>query len=182
MHQLVAQFVLPATAIACVLAASFFDLKSRRIPNLLTGPAMLVGLTLHFCSGGWRDLLSSFGALLLCGLVFLVFHLAGGMGAGDVKLIAALGSMLGLSHAASLLILTALAGGTLALGFALYRGRLRETCGNVLALAAHHAEQGLTPHPELNVRNDAILRLPYALAIAAGCILTVTLQSAPGIR
>ncbi len=182
MQLTLAQSVIPAVALLCALAAALFDLKSRRIPNLLTGPAMLLGLLLHFCSGGWRDLLAAFGALLLCGLVFLVFHLAGGMGAGDVKLIAALGCILGLPHAASLLILTALAGGVLAFGYALYRGQLRQTAGNVLALAAHHTEQGLTPHPEFNVQNTATLRLPYGLAIAAGCILTLALQPAQVIR
>ncbi len=182
MHHPLAQFVIPASALLCALAAAVFDLRSRRIPNLLTGPAMLLGLALHFCSGGWRDFVTSLGALLLCGLVFLVFHLAGGMGAGDVKLIAALGCLLGLSHAASLLILTALAGGVLALGYTLYRGRFRQTFGNVLTLAAHHTEQGLTPHPDLNVQNAATLRLPYGLAIAAGCILTLSLQSAQVIQ
>ena len=182
MHHPLAQFVIPASALLCALAAAVFDLRSRRIPNLLTGPAMLLGLALHFCSGGWRDFVASLGALLLCGLVFLVFHLAGGMGAGDVKLIAALGCLLGLSHAASLLILTALAGGVLALGYTVYRGRFRQTFGNVLTLAAHHTEQGLTPHPDLNVQNAATLRLPYGLAIAAGCILTLSLQSAQVIQ
>lgn len=182
MHALLDQFAIPAAALLTVGVAAAFDLKSRRIPNRLTGPAMLAGLLLNFCSGGGRALLASFGALLLCGMVFLVFHLAGGMGAGDVKLIAALGSILGLSRSPALLLLTALSGGVLALAYTLYRGRLRETCGNVLALAAHHTEQGLTPHPDLNVTNAATLRLPYALAIAAGCVFTLLLQPGPVTR
>ncbi len=177
MHPLLAQFVLPASALICALLGAIFDVRSRRIPNLLTVPAMLAGLALHLGSGGWREMLSSFCALLVCGLVFLVFYLAGGMGAGDVKLIAAEGCILGLGNAASLLVLTAIAGGVLAVMYAGKHGRLQQVCGNVAALAAHHSRQGLNPHPELNVLNAQTLRLPYALAIAAGCILTLSLEA-----
>ena len=60
----------------------------------------------------------------------------------------------------------------MAIGLALLRGRLKETLFNVAALTAHHRESGLTPHPELNVENASMLRLPYGLAIAAGCSIT----------
>jgi len=52
---------------------------------------------------------------------------------------------------------------------------LKETLLNVGALANHHKNQGLQAHPELNVRNAATLRLPYGLAIAAGCTITLYL-------
>ena len=99
------------------------------------------------------------------------------MGAGDVKLIAAVGCIAGLSHIGYVLVLTALAGGVMALGLAAMRGRLKETLLNVGAIASHHGHAGLTPHPELNVLNSNTLRLPYALAIAAGSILTLYVQS-----
>ena len=51
-------------------------------------------------------------------------------------------------------------------------GRLRETFSNMGTLAVHHTHAGLTPHEDLNVKNGATLRLPYGLAICAGCILT----------
>jgi prepilin peptidase CpaA len=73
------------------------------------------------------------------------------------------------------LILTSLAGGVLGILLALARGRLRQTLYNVSALAHHHRTAGLTPHSELNVSNDATLRLPYGLAIAAGCTATLLL-------
>lgn len=170
------EFVYPASASVCALAGSVTDVKSRRVPNLLTGPAILFGLVLHLSLGGWHDLLLSGAAGLICGLVFLVFFLAGGMGAGDVKLITAVGCIAGLSNAAYVLVLTALAGGLMAVGLAIKRGRLKETFSNVGALASHHTQEGLTPHPEINVLNASTLRLPYALAIAAGCMLTFYLQ------
>jgi len=111
-------------------------------------------------------------------VVFLVFYLAGGMGAGDVKLIMAVGCMAGMPHIAFILLLTALCGGVMAIGLALVRGRLQETVMNVLELVSHHRQHGLQPHPDLNIANGRTLRLPYALAIAGGCILTLYFQVA----
>lgn len=176
MMQIELEFVYPAAASVCALIGSVFDVKSRRVPNFLTGPAILFGLALHLSLGGWHDLLNSVAAGLICGLVFLVFYLAGGMGAGDVKLITAVGCLSGLHYIAFILALTGIAGGIMALGLALMRGRLKETFLNVVSLVAHHRSEGLTPHPEINVLNSSTLRLPYALAIMAGCALTLYLQ------
>ena len=177
--QIETEFVYPAAASLCAILGSVFDVKSRRVPNFITGPALLLGLLLHLVWGGWPALLTSALAGLICGVVFLVFYLAGGMGAGDVKLIAAVGSIAGLSNIGYVLVLTALSGGVMAVGLAAVRGRLKETLFNVGALATHHSQSGLTPHPELNVLNTNTLRLPYALAIAAGCTLTLYFQAGP---
>jgi prepilin peptidase CpaA len=72
--------------------------------------------------------------------------------------------------------LTALAGGVMAVGLAVARGRLQETLANVGAIASHHTHEGLQPHPDLNLKNAATLRLPYALAIAGGSMLTLYFQ------
>jgi prepilin peptidase CpaA len=112
---------------------------------------------------------------MVCGLIFLLFHLAGGMGGGDVKLITAAGCIAGFSMAGPLLILTSLAGGVMAIGFALYHRRFKQTMVNVCTLAVHHRTSGLEPHPELNLDNAQALRLPYALAIAAGSALSFCL-------
>jgi prepilin peptidase CpaA len=99
------------------------------------------------------------------------------MGAGDVKLILAVGCIAGLSNIAYLLILTAISGGVMGMGLALLRGRLRQTLSNVATLTSHHTHQGLHPHPELNIANPQTLRLPYALAITGGSILTFYFQA-----
>jgi prepilin peptidase CpaA len=170
------EWTYPAAATACALVGSVFDVKSRRIPNFVTMPAFLFGLALHLALGGWRQLLSSLAAGLICAAVFLVFYLAGGMGAGDVKLILAVGCIAGLSHVAYLLVLTALSGGVMAIVWAVARGQLQQTIMNVGELASHHRHEGLQPHPDLNLKNAATLRLPYALAIAGGSILTLYFQ------
>ncbi len=166
-------------ACLCAAVSAVYDIKSRRIPNFITGPAILTGLALHTIGEGWHGLLTSFAAALICGVIFLVFYLAGGMGAGDVKLMTAVGCLAGLPHVSYLLVLSALAGGVMGIAMAISRGKLTETLGNVGNLVTHHRQEGLTPHPELNVRNKNTLRLPYGVAIAAGCALTCYLQ---GIR
>lgn len=166
----------PATASACALVASVFDVKSRRIPNFITMPAFAFGLVLHLALGGWKQMLTAFAAGLICGVVFLLFYIAGGMGAGDVKLIMAVGCIAGLSHIAYLLVLTALCGGVMAVILALARGKLQETLMNVGEIASHHRQEGLQPHPDLNLSNAQTLRLPYALAIAGGSVLTLYFQ------
>jgi prepilin peptidase CpaA len=175
MIQITREFMYPAASLLCAAIGAGFDIKSRRVPNFLTLPAIVLGLLFHLAFGGWRQLLSALAAGLICGLIFLVFYLGGGMGAGDVKLITAVGVIAGLPQVGSLLILTALAGGVMAISLALYRQRLKETIVNVGALMVHHRTAGLEPHPELNIANSSTLRLPYAVAIAAGSALSLGL-------
>ena len=142
-----------ATALLCAGAGAVCDVRTRKIPNALTGPTLLFGLLLHLGLGGWRSLCAAALAALIGGGVFLVFYLAGGMGAGDVKLMAAVCSVAGIGNVAGILIATALMGGILALIVALYRRRLIATLANIGALFGHHWMSGLSPHQDLNVSN-----------------------------
>jgi prepilin peptidase CpaA len=175
MFKLTSEFVFAASALLCAGISATYDVRSRRIPNFITLPAIVFGLLLHAVFGGWWQLFTAAAGGLLCGLIFFVFYLAGGMGAGDVKLITATGCIAGLPLVGHLLILTALAGGVMAIGLALYRRQLVATWQNMQALAVHHAIMGLTPHHRFNVSNDRTLRLPYAVAIATGCGLSLCL-------
>jgi prepilin peptidase CpaA len=149
---------------------SVYDIRSSRIPNVLTASSIAIGLLLHLILGGWSQLAFSFVGGLIGGGLFLIFFLLGGMGAGDVKLMAAVGCLVGLGSLSRVLIATVLVGATLALLLAFYRGRLRETITNVAALAAHYQENGLSRHDELSLENVLTLRMPYAVPIAIGCM------------
>ncbi|MBI3179260.1 MAG: prepilin peptidase, partial [Deltaproteobacteria bacterium] len=81
--------------LALCITASVTDLRSRRIPDLLTFPAMAIAITLAWVSHGLAGTLSSLFGLLVCGMVMGLAGLAGGMGGGDVKLMAAVGAVLG---------------------------------------------------------------------------------------
>ncbi len=149
-------------------AGAVCDLRTRRIPNWLTGSGCLAALLLHGVRNGWRGAGSALAGSLLGGAVFLLFYLAGGMGAGDVKLVAAVCGLAGLGATAGILLGTALLGGIFALALALWHRRLAESLANMGRLLWHHGARGLRPHPQLNVSNPRTLRLPYGLAIAAG--------------
>ena len=174
------QIIYAGTAVLCSGIAAVQDLRERRISNLLTGPAILVGLLLHLTLGGLSQLGWSLLAGLAGGCIFLLFYMAGGMGAGDVKLMTAVGCIVGISSIKDVLLSTVIVGGVFAVAMALFRGRLRETVGNVFTLIGHHQVNGLRAHPELNVTNRSTLRLPYALPISMGCLFALFLSLSGG--
>jgi prepilin peptidase CpaA len=175
MPQFGIEFVFSAASLLCATLSAVYDVRSRRIPNFITFPAMVIGLILHAALGGWRQMVTAAAGGLICGFIFFVFYLAGGMGAGDVKLITAAGCIAGLPLIGHLLLWTALAGGMMAIGLAVYRRRLVTTVRNMCAIVLHHRVMGLTPHAQFNIGNDRTLRLPYALAITAGSAFTLCL-------
>ena len=166
-----AQIVYMGSAVLVATVAAVQDLRSRRIQNWLTLSGLVVGVTLHLVLGGFVQAGFSLLAGLAAGSVFLLFWLAGGMGGGDVKLIAAIGSLVGISSVREVVLATVFIGSILALGFAVGRGKLRATVRNVVALIEHHRHNGLTPHASLNVKQQDTLRLPYAVPILLGCLI-----------
>jgi prepilin peptidase CpaA len=145
-----------------------WDLRQGRIPNRLTYGSIALGFALRAILGGWRGALDGLAAGLVGGGVFFLFFLVRGMGAGDVKLMTAIGIWAGLRHLVVILMVTAIAGGILALGYMIARRRGLSTFRNLGTLLRFHVVVGLAPHPEINLENPQAIRIPYALAIAAG--------------
>lgn len=144
------------------------DLRWRTIPNWLTGPAILVGLGLHTFMSQWTGLVLSLeGAALGLGL-FLILYVFGWMGAGDVKLYAAVGSFLGPVHTLSAAIVVALVGGLLAFVILGFHQGWRKTglwlWSYVQGVVLTRSVQGMTP-----VQGTAP-KVPYAVAIGLGTI------------
>ena len=162
--------LIPVLAAVVAIIAAVIDVRSRRIPNLLTYSAMLSGLALEAVVYGWRGLLLSLGGGLLFGGVFLLFYLIRTMGAGDVKLAAALGCILGPAGSWQVMFTTAMAGGLLAVLVMVFTGRVLRTLRSTLAVAGFHFVHGLRTHPVVNLDNPAAVRLPYGLAFAAGTL------------
>jgi len=160
----------PAAATACALLGSVFDVKSRRIPNFITFPAFLFGLVLHFALGGWRQFLTALAAGVICGVVFLIFYLAGGMGAGDVKLFAAIGAVTGAHLVLPTFMIVVLTGGLLALVSIIRAGVLMSTMHRVLQILV-----GMLPGwemPRFAVPADRTHTIPYGVAITIGSIIS----------
>jgi prepilin peptidase CpaA len=162
--------VLLSTALALAITAAAIDVEQRRIPNWLTYPGIILGVVLRGLLMGWDGIASALAGCVLAGGIFLLFYVVRAMGAGDVKLAAAIGSLLGPVDAVAMLLATAICGGVLAIGYAVYRQRVRATFMNVGAALQFHAGAGLRIHPKLNLDNPVALRMPYGLAIAAGTL------------
>ena len=159
-------------ALAVAIAAAVIDVQQHRIPNWLTYPAIVMGLLLRVCFFGRHGLLTAVGGCLLAGGIVFVFYAVRAMGAGDLKLLAALGAIVGPHYVVTILLTTAIAGGVFALIYVAYRGRIRSTFSNVGTVMKFHVTGGLQTHPELNLDNPEALRMPYGLAIAAGTLYT----------
>jgi prepilin peptidase CpaA len=149
------------------------DVTSRRIPNKLTYLGILVAIIGRFTLQGWHGLGSALAGGLVGGGAFLVFFLIHAMGAGDVKLITAVGCFVGPGRAFEIVLASAIAGGIFAIFYALWQGRLRAVLVNVVDLVRFHAAAGAEVHPSLNLSNPQAARLPYGVAIAAGVLYSV---------
>ena len=162
--------VVPALAVAVGVCAAISDVRERRIPNRLTYSAMIAGLLLQATLQGWKGLLLSVEGGLLFGGVFLLFYVVRAMGAGDVKLAAALGSIVGVSFALPVMFATAVAGAALAICIMVLSRRVIETLRNTFWVMGFHALHGLQVHPLVNLDNPQGARMPYGLAFAVGTV------------
>jgi prepilin peptidase CpaA len=160
-------------ALTVAVIGGITDVKTHRIPNKLTYLGMMVAIVGRFGLQGWHSLGSALLGGLIGGGAFLIFFLLHAMGAGDVKLITAVGCFVGPGTAIEIVLASAIAGGIFAIIYALQQGRLRTVLGNCLDLIKFHAAVGAEVHPSLNLSNPQAVRLPYGVAIAAGVMYSV---------
>lgn len=159
-------------ALLLAVAAAIIDVQHHRIPNWLTYPGIILGLAMRGILFGWKGLVSAVAGCLLAGVIMFLFYVVRAMGAGDVKIMAALGALVGPHYVITVLLATAIFGGLLGIAYAIYRGRIGSTLRNVGSVLRFHAWAGLQAHPDLNLDNPATLRMPYGLAIALGMLYT----------
>jgi prepilin peptidase CpaA len=167
--------LIASSALLLAAAACWTDLRTRRIPNHLVLAGFATGLVLNAGAAGLSGIGRALAGAAVGLALFLPFMLLGGMGGGDVKLMAALGSLVGPGDVVKLALATALAGGVLALLRVLREGRLRATLTGMAGLLSLWFTTGLRPSPELNLSNPSTIRIPYAVAIAAGTMAVVVL-------
>ncbi len=149
------------------------DIRTRRIPNWLTYTGLAAALVVRGAVAGWPGLKSGLDGLAVGGGLFLLLFLLGGMGGGDVKLMAAVAAWAGTAQVIAIVIASAIAGGVLAVGHAVLGRRLRLTVFNMMVLIRHHLSSGLKPHPLFTVKDANSTRIPYGLAIALGTLFCV---------
>lgn len=152
--------------------ATFTDLRSRRIPNWLVLPFLVAGLVasawLHSWPGIGQSLAGAAVAFVIYGFLFWM----GGMGAGDVKLAAAIGAWIGPSQLMIALVITGMAGGIMVLCWALAGGFLMDLFTGTSNLAFGWKKPGGLRDPEMALSNPLRRKMPYAPAIAIGTLIS----------
>jgi prepilin peptidase CpaA len=169
-----------AALLVTVIAAAMFDMRSRRIPNGVSvgGAIMGIGLNLFLAdsaSGAWfalKGLLLGFG-------VYFALYMLHAMGAGDVKLMAAIGSLVGASNWFAIFLITAIVGGAMAMMLVLLKGRLQKTLFNVGFILSEmkHGRPAYLAKEELDVKSKKAVGLPHGAVIAVGCIFFLALSN-----
>ena len=151
--------------VALVVAASVSDLRSRRIPNVLVLPFLVLGTVAAAIAHGWSGVGQSLLGVLLAIAALGLFWFLGGMGMGDLKLCAAVGAWIGPSQLLIALVMTSLVGGVMALVWAIAAGFLKEALLGTAGLVFGR-RKGLT------LADPRARKMPYAPAIALGTILS----------
>jgi prepilin peptidase CpaA len=176
-----------ALLLAIVLAAAVYDVRFRRIPNWLNVTGVVLGLTLNsflyqgispnvFGFAGLFFALKGLGLAFVVNLVLYALHARSG---GDVKLMAAVGAIVGWENWFGIFVVSAIVGGVFALGIAATRGRLQKTLFNVgfIISELRAGRPAYLKSEELDVRSNKALRLPAGAVIAAGCVLFLMLSA-----
>ncbi|WP_037093082.1 A24 family peptidase [Rhizobium leguminosarum] len=104
-----------ALAVACAMTAAVLDHRQGHIPNAVTYPCLLAGFMLAAVGGGLAGIGLAFAGLVAAGMIFIIAFAAGSCGGGDVKLMAALGTILGLWPAIDVTLAALMVGGVIAL-------------------------------------------------------------------
>ncbi len=163
-----------------VLWISWEDLQTRKIPNYLTISAALAGLAYNLGAAGWSGLGTGLLGMLL-GFAFLFLpYLLGGMGAGDVKALAALGAWLGPTGTLYLFLYMAVAGGLLSLAAMLWQGvlwqKVRQGWRSLLHLLSRKGRGPTAASaPTLTVKG-----IPYGVAMALGLVMLLVTRAGLG--
>jgi len=159
--------------IGCCIAAAVTDLRSRRIPNVLTGPMFLAGLAWSLAVGGWSGLGDSALAALVLAIPYLVLFLIAGGGAADAKLMAAVGAWLGFHEGVVALVCVCVCGAILGMGYAVIKKQSRGVLSNLalMVLSLVWMVMGRRPIKEVAAGfpdSKKMLTVPYGLAILTG--------------
>jgi prepilin peptidase CpaA len=158
------------------IAGGWTDWHSRRIPNWLTVPGLVLGIAMNSWLHGWPGAKAS---LLGAGLglaLLLPFVLIRSLGAGDWKFVGALGAFLGPENLLTVLVLGILVNGLMAVVMIVWKKRLRETLRNLGRMLSAFLTMHL-PSPDLTLDNPDLVKVPFGVAVAIAVILYSSRQA-----
>jgi prepilin peptidase CpaA len=158
-------------ALAVGFVAGWIDWRTRRIPNWLTVAGVLSGIAAHMYFSGLVGACIAVLGMVAALIILLPCVLLRAMGAGDWKLMAALGSILGPVMMLFVLVAAIFLAGLMALVMVVRARRVKETLYNMYVLVQGFFTFGLRAHPEISLDNPALLKLPFGVAAAGGTVL-----------
>jgi prepilin peptidase CpaA len=145
------------------------DYGWRRIPNWLTVPGLLLGIAASSMAGGWAGAKSSLLGAALGLALLLPFVLVRSLGAGDWKLVGALGAFLGPQRLLSVLFVSVLVAGVMAVILIVWKRRVGQTIRNLWRMLGAFATFHM-PDSELSLDNPHAAKVPFGLAVAIATI------------
>ena len=179
--------------VALLLGLLFFsvrsDLKERKILNKVTVPFAAAGLVLNTAFNLPAGLLTGLLGLTVGLLIFLAPYLMHGMGAGDLKLMAAIGALTNWQFVLYVALITALTGGVIALIYKVSQGQLGKlfkNLGKMIVYGVLWVLSGILPYSKIALQRDRFKvvtskdksdYIPYSVAIGLGVLGTLVLQA-----
>jgi prepilin peptidase CpaA len=158
-------------AMVVSLTAGFIDWRTRRIPNWLTVSGAVLGFAMHIWVSGWVGAVMAFVGMSVALVALLPMVLLRAMGAGDWKLMAALGAILGPMMMLFVLLAAIFISGIMGVVMMIRAKRVKETLLNVFVLVQGFLSFGLRKFPEINLDNPDLMKLPFGVAAALGTVL-----------
>jgi prepilin peptidase CpaA len=165
------QTIIWGFALAFTFFAGWLDWHTRRIPNWLTVPGLLIGIALHSWTAGWRGGMAALEGAGLALVVLLPLVLMRALGAGDWKLMGAVGAILGPWMFLFVLLSSIFVSGLMALVLMVQTKRVKTTFRNLVVLVQGFFSFGLRIHPEISLDNPGLLKLPFGVAAAIGTLI-----------
>lgn len=165
--------IIAALLVPLAVIITYYDVRYRRIPNAFVLATLTSGLIINTIYGGWKGTLASLGGCAIAFMLMFALHIFGAMGAGDVKLFAAIGSLTGTHLVLPTFLVVILTGGALALLLTLRAGVVRTTMQRVLQILV-----GLLPGwemPRFAVPADRRHTIPYGVAITFGSLISLAI-------
>jgi prepilin peptidase CpaA len=156
--------------IALALVAGAVDFRTRKIPNLITIPGVVAGITLRTAISGWAGTKVAVEGVLLALVLLLPLVLARALGAGDWKLMGAVGAFVGPIIFLFVLFGSILVSGLMALVEMVRTKRVRETFENMLVLLRGFISFGLRRNSEISLDNPKLLKVPFGVAVAVSTV------------
>ena len=159
--------------IPLAIVIGYYDVRYRRIPNPFVLATLVSGVAMNTIFGGLQGLYGSLGGCAFAFVLMFMLHVFGAMGAGDVKLFAAIGAVTGAHLVLPTFVVVILTGGLLAMVSIIRAGVVMTTMQRVLQILV-----GLLPGwemPRFAVPSDRRHTIPYGVAITLGSIISTTI-------